>query len=777
MRYSIIIFLLYLTFSLGCSQDGGPGPLDMGVYRALKQTNRIHPRLLLTEKAVEKLRSDIEGSHKWLWDRYREDLPDKLASARELPERLGRGEGNLVSDLAFAWRVTGRDSLFASSRDYLLELCRKDVWDPEYSLAQGHIMMGVALAYDWLYPAMNRDQRSLVAERLGEEAERQYRMIADQRAWYRNQYLQNHAHVHYSGLAYAAVALYGEDPRAQQWLAACVDFYDRVLSLSLSDGGSIEGMSYGNYALEYVLRYMELARSVLKLDYYDNPWIKNYPKYLIHSLLPVVREEEWAMSFGDNPRHGNYHGPEHQLFLIASRCGDTAAQWLGKKLIGLRSSGLASASWCSILWYDPEIKEANPESFPTLWHFNDLDQVMLRSAWEDTSAVMIGIKCGSFMGRARSQDTIYDLGCAHGHPDAGSFQIYAYGRFLAVDPLYTYFKRSANHNTLLVRNRGQLGEDSQWFAAAEALYFKHYPTVVETRSTSEYDYVLTDMAPAYHPALGLKRALRHFLFIKPDLLLVADELTLDQHGVLFSYPADTLRLGGALKFDSGYVIGTRGRAEIIFDGPRGVYDIAVNYLDNAPRTGSYALLVDGDTVKTWQDTVLFTDDHLEVAQGIRLADSSSISFCAEPMGEGARLTKIMVYSSEVRAGRDVQWLLHCDPETEFSRRFTRIEAASGPVGLDIYPLAPAQRNHQWNLHQVKQGSQMKQTQRLVIKPVFTDSSSTMLTLLHMRKSDSPTLEWLRGYLFRDIATVTWGRNRKTTALTFNLKTREIEIKR
>ncbi|MBN2288145.1 MAG: DUF4962 domain-containing protein, partial [Candidatus Glassbacteria bacterium] len=719
---------------------------------------------------------DIEGSHKWLWERYLEDLPSKLSAAGVIPQELNRGHGNLAADLAFAWRMTGQDSLFEQSRDYLLGLCNKEVWDPDYELVQGHMLMGVALAYDWLYSGLTRSERSLVAARLGEEAQRQYSLIADRRAWYRSQYLQNHAHVHYGGLAYAAVALYGEDARAQQWLGACVDFFGKVLELSLGDGTSIEGLSYGNYALEYVLRYTELARTVLGLDCYDNPWVRNYPRYLIHSLLPVMVENEWAMTFGDNPRHGNSHGPEPQLFLIASRCGEKDAQWLGKKLIGLRSSGLASASWWAILWYDPEVGEAGPPGFPTLGHFADLDQVMLRSAWEDTSAVMLGIKCGPFMGRARSRDAKYDLGCAHGHPDAGSFQLYAHGRFLAVDPMYTYFKSTANHNTLLVKGRGQLGEDEQWFAAAEALYYGHYPVVLEARSTAELDYVLADLAAAYHPALGLKKALRHFVFIKPDILLVADELTLDEEGVLFSYPADTLRLGGALKYESGYVSGTRGQAEVPFKGPPGTYDIAVSYLDNAPRTGRYAITVDGDTAHVWRDTVEATDTHLEVARDIQLADTSRIAFCADPMGEGAKLVKIMVSGSEVKAERDVQWLLHCDPETEFTRSFTRIEAAYGPVCLDIYPLAPPQRNHQWGVHQVKNGSRMKQTQRLVIKPVFTDSTTTILTLLHARKGGSPPLDWLRGGLYRNVATVNWVRAGKAATLTFDLEKREIGIK-
>ncbi|MEA2062702.1 MAG: DUF4962 domain-containing protein [Gemmatimonadota bacterium] len=770
--------LLVLLLSFSCDQDGGPGPLSDEVYACLARTGGTHPRLLLTREKAEELTDKIEGSHHWLWTRYLEDLPEKLATAAEPVENLGRNHGNLAADLAFAWRLTGQDSLFSQARDYLLSLCRQDVWDPDYDLLHGHLLLGAALAYDWLYPDLSRAQRSLVARRLGEEAQAQYRRVAHERAWYRNQYLQNHGFVNLLGLAYAAVALYGEDARAQAWLAECIKFFDQVFRLAPVDGSSVEGLSYGNYGMEFALYFAELARTVLGLDYYYCRWVREYPQYLLHSLLPRISEREWAMAFGDNPRHGNYHGPEPHLFLIASRFRDRSAQWLGKRLIKLRPAGLASASWLSILWYDPEIGEKGPQGTPTLKHFTDLGQVMMRSAWADTNAVLIGLKCGPFMGRARTQDTDYDLGAGHAHPDAGSFQVYAFGRFLAVDPMYTYFKSSANHNTLLVKGQGQLGQGEAWFAGAEALYFKHDPLIIETRSTGQYDYVLADLAGAYHPALNLDRALRHFLFIKPDILLIADELTLGARGALFSYPADTLELEGTLRVSSdysGYVAGTRGLASFSFPGPPGEYDISVSYLDNIPRSGSYFLIVDGDTVHTWQDTIEVTDTHLEVARQVALSDSSRISFCARPMGEGARLVKMAVYSSRAPAVRRVQWLLNFEPLAEVTQKSSRFEACIGQACLDVYPLAPARRSR-LGLHQVKKARQMKQTMQLVIEPVFPDSSTTVLTLLHARRTGTRPLKWIRSRIYQDTATLSWIRDNKQVAMTLNLRKRQIDIK-
>ena len=583
----LLLFLAIISVSISCERDGGPGKLDLQTYRNLKKFSGSHPRLLLSAEKEEKLRREISAGHQWLWQRYLEDLPEKIARAGENIDRPNRGHGNLAADLAFAWRITGSDSLFEQTKKYLFDLCNKEVWDPEYDLLHGHLLLGVALAYDGLYPRMNRAQRSLVAARLGDEAQMQYERITRQRAWYRNQYLQNHGHVNFGGLAFAGVALYGEDPRAQDWLAACEIFFGRVFELSPPDGTSIEGLSYGNYALEFCLFYAELARQVLGRDYYGSPWLANYPQYLLHSLLPFLAESEWAMTFGDSPRHGNSHGPEPQLFLLASKLNDLEAQWLATRLIRLREHGLGSASWWSLLWYDPDIGESAPAGSQTLKELSDIGQVMIRTSWADTAATMIGIKCGPFMGKTQTAVSSYDLGAAHGHPDAGSFQLYSHGCFLAIDPGYTYFKSAANHNTLLVKGVGQLGGQEHWFAAAEAIRYRHMPRIVESRDSGDHAYVLADLAPSYHPALGLKKALRHFLFLKPDLLLIADQITLDNRGAVFNFPADSLELTGAFRHDQGYVVGTQGQASFTFEGPSGEYAIAASYLDNFPRLLQY----------------------------------------------------------------------------------------------------------------------------------------------------------------------------------------------
>jgi len=790
-HWKILLLLAALSLTF-CGRDSEPELAGAGADRPLEQMKNSHPRIILTAEKLETLRPVLGTTHKWLWDRYLQEMPSMLERASApLPEDLDRGHAGLAPDLAFAWVMTAEDSHFQAAKEYLLGLARGAEWDPANDLVHGHLLQGIALAYDWLYQSMSPEERSLVARRLGKEAEAEYQRITAGRVWYRNQYFQNHGISNFCGLAYAACALYGEDERAPGWLKICEDFFSVVFSTLPADGTSLEGLSYGAYDFEFIDRYAELALGLLGKNFYDARGLKEMPKWFLHSLLPAHTGDEWAMTFGDAPRHANWHGPEPQLFLAASKYNDTAAQWLGKHLINLEEKGLGGASFWAILWYDPKVPEADPAEFPTFHHFNENDQVMMRSSWTDPSAMLVGFKCGPFMGKVQSMSAEWDWGTNHQHPDAGSFQIFAHGQFLAIDPLYTTFKRTANHNTMLFKGKGQLGEDIVWMGVAECVHYRHYPEIVHAESTPEYDYVVGDVTRAYHPALGLKKFVRHLLFIKPDILLISDQIALDDKGVLYSYPSDELGVSGGLGHDgSGYVVGGQGEAYSIFQGVPGTYKLTANYLDNYPGEGEYSFVVDGETVQSWQSTSKDSDNHFVVSPEVKLKTGSRIAFRGSSLPGNFRLIKMTAYSEEavdtlivspalktgmsagseaesqetgqrVKAaapascttgeGRkirwDVQWLLHFDPEAEISEKGPGITVTLGEACLDIHGFKHMSVNgYNLDIWPVKNPHErFRQTKRLQISPTFLNGETRILTLIHARDKDAP---FIRGFGLR-----------------------------
>ena len=63
-----------------------------------------------------------------------------------------------------------------------------------------------------------------------------------------------------------------------------------------------------------------------------------------------------------------------------------------------------------------------------------------------------------------------------------------------------------------------------WFRGSAPLGVKARPRVLRASSTPERDHLAGDATEAYPRDLGLRRFVRHLLFLKPDVLIVADEI-------------------------------------------------------------------------------------------------------------------------------------------------------------------------------------------------------------------------------------------------------------
>jgi hypothetical protein len=182
----------------------------------------------------------------------------------------------------------------------------------------------------------------------------------------------------------------------------------------------------------------------------------------------------------------------------------------------------AEAAWLNLLWFDPGVLPVPPDGLPTLRHFADMGIVSARSGWSGTEALVV-FKCGPFLGHQATERFSYDPGGGHVHPDANHFVVFGAGEWLIRDDGYQP-KSTSQHNTLLVGGHGQMGEGKQWFDGADLLALKAQPTILHVQSTPSLDHWTGDATAAYAPELGLKRFVRHVLFVKPDTLIVADEV-------------------------------------------------------------------------------------------------------------------------------------------------------------------------------------------------------------------------------------------------------------
>lgn len=505
---------------------------------SLERMRGVHPRLYLTSDRAKALREAVRGSHAAIWSEVRERADRAVKAGPPAyvehdrysgDEQLWQREvGNTLPLLALAYVVTGQGEYLASARDWSLASCRYKTWGLNHfdgkDLAAGHQLYGLALVYDWCHADLDAPVRREIRDTLVRRASAMFQAAVERRVGWHRAYLQNHLWVNAAGLALAGLALFDEEDDAALWIGLALDKFRQTNDALGSDGASHEGAGYWQYGVEYLLKFMEPAETLLEVNLYDHPWWRNTAAYGQYLMLPrnAWRRDQCLVDLADCPR-GNWYGPEYLLRRLASRFGDGHAQWLAAEI---DDSGVAapSASWLNVLWHDPAVAPQPPGDLPTLRAFDDMGIVSARSDWSGDESLVV-FKCGPFIGREAVERFSYDPGGGHVHPDANHFVLFSQGEWLIRDDGY-HPKWTAQHNTLTVDGRGQLGEGGEWFRGSHALAQRALPFTRVVQSTPAADHFLGDATQAYPPELGLTRFVRHVLFVKPSVLIVADDVAL-----------------------------------------------------------------------------------------------------------------------------------------------------------------------------------------------------------------------------------------------------------
>jgi len=155
---------------------------------------------------------------------------------------------------------------------------------------------------------------------------------------------------------------------------------------------------------------------------------------------------------------------------------------------------------------------------PKAMHFREYGIVTLRSGWK-AEEPFVALKAGPTV-------------AGHAHLDIASFMVTTFGETLIPDlgtwPYAHYLgffdterrrwdfdaNGTLGHNVVLVDGQGQkYGED-------------HYGEIVKFEPGERADLVIVDGTKAYAPLLD--RFIRWFVFVKPDLLVIFDELRAEE---------------------------------------------------------------------------------------------------------------------------------------------------------------------------------------------------------------------------------------------------------
>jgi hypothetical protein len=452
---------------------------------------------------------------------------------------LNRARQRIASNAIVAY-VTGDAEARTAALDALTDVSRWNRWAPPWFDAHGQhtyypagqLAAAVALAYDLLYDELTEAQRQVIRKALIE------RSILP--TW-REYVLDNRVMAHTSnwiahtvgGALIAAAAIEGDttlDEQAQLEPAIhglLLKIESHMAASFLPDGSYGEGISYQEFDLETLGPMLHALERVFGIDYWASTHVLESLSYARATLAMPTTE---SLDMGDT------HPPAgHGITSIVHRSRDPVVRWY--------AAHFEPRTIEDFIFFDDGVSHVPPR-LPGSRFFANKGNVVFRGGWEKDDALLL----------FRAGPTFN-----HNHADQGAFLFRALGETLAgeagwsdyyKDPYYTsFFIQAVGHNTVLVDGNpeSQSIADTAQFSALDA-----YPRITDVLLSNTYDAVTSDLAAVYKGRLS--RYTRKLVFMKPDYLLVHDDLE---------------AVGGPARFD--WLLHVPNRSGVVAAGGRATY--------------------------------------------------------------------------------------------------------------------------------------------------------------------------------------------------------------
>ncbi|MCZ7649167.1 MAG: DUF4962 domain-containing protein [Planctomycetota bacterium] len=494
-----------------------------------------HPRVYVPPGGVEELIERSKTTHKAIAEtiakRAEEILKEGCNPSPRNAESPMRHEVRKPAQMAWAYAATGDSKFKEAAMQYAELVCAYPHWDIDVDLAAGHALWSVSTVYDWFYKDLSEKQRTAIREKIQLQGNRMDRVWGKEHVkggtWWTKAFLQNHGQENCQGLATAAIVFYHELPEAKEWLKHAEAHFETVFSILNEDGSSMEGINYWGYSMEHCMLYADLAQRNMGRDFFaTSGYLRNAGRFLLAHMTPWIRPGDFAVSYGAASLSTGTHGPEHILFKAAAASRDPAVQDLAFTLLEQDVGRNSPLPPLALLWYDPTVPRGRYGANPTLSVFPELGIVSARSGW-DAEATVLWFKCGAYQGRAATEVLKKDVGSGHARADQTAIQLISRGeRLTAYGNSYC-----ENHNLPLFRGVGQIGESGpskeSGLVVSAAFKMPEQPKLLNAKSAPAFDYFAGDASKAYRPEAGVKTYRRHVVFLKPDDVLLIDEIELE----------------------------------------------------------------------------------------------------------------------------------------------------------------------------------------------------------------------------------------------------------
>lgn len=532
---------LLSSCSIGCGRLGlrrdaseEPRPARVASPVALEPARLTEPspsaapyRILLDPSALQRLqRSAALRTPAFVRAQTRADeaLAKPIAAGYQ-----GFEWADAVATSALLWHATGDERYAATALRYLTALLddRLEVGDGKggadvvtHDSGYGMRTFGAysALGYDWLRtaPGMTDALRGRVRQRLTQWI-----------AWYRKDgYLRDKPLANYywgylTALSWAGLAAAGDDPAADAWLkAAQEELSTKVLPAFRDDlrgGGWPEGWQYGEYTTAEIALVARAFRQAANVDVIGKlPWLAETVSHHVHALLPDEKSVYDGGTWGEHPAKPSGLGMAAISIALDGVNEERAAgaRWLTSQVLPPLTREQA---WLGLLAERPQASVHNlRDGASTSLHMPGQGLTFVRSDWTK-DAVWASFQAGP------------PLAEDHQDADQGHFELVRGADQLLVDGGGSEGSATINHNTLLIDDGGDNlnypPNQGVWGAKVKTTRFADDGTVA---------VAVGELADAYAPKCitsgcrkrSVERFTRSFVFVRPRVLVVDDQITL-----------------------------------------------------------------------------------------------------------------------------------------------------------------------------------------------------------------------------------------------------------
>jgi hypothetical protein len=423
----------FSSAGLGCSAEGNSGELlekslgsgeEMLVARPLA-------RLILTDAVIARLQARAAAGDA-AWTALKKRCDDYTTGTMYAPNanaypsypNVGQGyQGEeyppVVRALGLCYRTTtdtAAQARYGAAGARLLDAISTPVasggQNPATDAGYGvrNYVVGMAIGYDWLYPALSAATKSRVVTSINTWLD-----WYDVSGFTNNDPIGNYFAGYFLAKTTAALATDGDNAKASTyWNDVVTRMWGKLVkpqfSTMMAGGGWPEGWGYGKKAVLSLVEALWATKTATGLDWWTElPLAHDEAAYAMHFAWPSLKhvDDQGTIRSGVNLR------PSAELFMglaaTMEAAGDaSAASARGFAADVLATAGDDTSAWSKFLYGDPAATKASYQA--NLSHFAvGPGHVGMRSAW-DKNAIWGALSGGAYINAAYSGEQLFNAG-------------------------------------------------------------------------------------------------------------------------------------------------------------------------------------------------------------------------------------------------------------------------------------------------------------------------------------------------------------------------------